>query len=299
MKKPERTSVLGTEEHALAMIEDGMTIAIGGFNTASHPMTLVRGIIRKGVRNLTVIGSTIAGLEIDMLIGAGCVKKVVSSSVTGEAAAPIGPFFRMMAEKGEIEVWESDEGILYAMLRAASQGLPFMPWKAGVGTSLPEVNPDLKLFEDPFTGEPLLAVKAMKPEICILHVQQSDDYGLGQHEGSGFGDRALHWAADKTIIQVEKIVPNEEIRKDPLKTSIAYADMVVRASFGAHPFSSPGYYLVDEKHLAEYVEAAEAARKGNWKPWDKYLQYYIMEPKDHIEYLERVGSRQLFSLYEY
>ena len=103
MKRPERTSVLGTEEDALAMIVDGMTIAIGGFNTASHPMTLVRGIIRKGVRNLTVIGATIAGLEIDMLIGAGCVKKVVSSSVTGEAAAAIGPFFRMMAEKGEIE----------------------------------------------------------------------------------------------------------------------------------------------------------------------------------------------------
>ena len=87
-----------------------------------------------------------------------------------------------------MRVWESDERILYAGLRAAGQGLPFLSWKAGVGSSLPEVNPDLKVFKDPIAGEELLAVPALRPEVAFIHVARSDRHGLGQHIGSGFGE---------------------------------------------------------------------------------------------------------------
>ena len=295
----ERTPVLLSEQEAIAGIHDGMTIAIGGFNTASHPMALVRRIIKSGIRNLTVVGGTIAGLELDLMIGAGCVDRVVTSSVTGESLAPIGPFFRARAESGELDVWESDEGILYAGLRAAGQGLPFLPWKAGVGSSIPEVNPEIKVFQDPIHGETMLAIPAIKPEIALLHVQHSDAYGMGQHVGSGFGDRLLHRAAGTTILSVEKVVPNEAIRREPLHTSIPNADGVVYAPWGSHPFSSPGYYLVDEIHLREYLDAATAACRGDDRLFQKYLHHYILEPEDHIEYLDRVGVRRLLSLREY
>ena len=294
-----RSSVLMTADQALDLVHDGMTVAIGGFNTAAHPMAIVRGLIRRDVRRLRVIGAAISGLELDMLIGAGVAEEVVTSSVTGEALAGIGPFFRQAAESGAVKVWECDEGIFYAGLRAAGQGLPFLPWKAGVGSSLPELNPDLKLFRDPIAGQQLLAVPALRPDIAFVHVARADVYGLGQHIGSGFGDRALHRAAARTIVTTERLVPNEHIRADPAKTSIPYADGVVRAPWGAHPFSSPGHYLVDEAHLSEYVTAATAARRGDRGPFDDYLQRYVRGPQSLVDYLEVIGIRRLLELEEW
>lgn len=299
MSRARRASALVGEEQALDLVRDGMTIAIGGFNTAAHPMVIVRGLIRRGLRRLRVIGGTIAGLELDMLIAAGVAEEVVTSSVTGEALAAIGPAFRDAAESGAVRVWESDEGILYAGLRAAGQGLPFLPWKAGVGTSLPEVNPDLKVFRDPIADEELLAVPALRPDVAFVHVSRADAHGLGQHTGSGFGDRLLHRAAERTIITTERLVPNEEIRARPLETSIPYADGVVRAPWGAHPFSSPGHYLVDEAHLEEYLAAAGAARRGDRSALDAYFERYVTGPASHTDYLEAIGIRRLLELEEW
>jgi glutaconate CoA-transferase subunit A len=294
-----RSSVLIGEEEALDLVEDGMTIAIGGFNTAAHPMLIVRGLIRRRRRGLRVIGGTIAGLELDLLLGAGVAEEVVTSSVTAEGLAAIGPFFRAAGETGSARIWEADEGILYAGLRAAGQGLPFAPWKAGVGTSLPELNPDLRVFTDPIGGEQLLAVPPLRPDVAFIHVARADRYGLGQHVGSGFGDRLLHRAAAKTVITTERLVANEEIRADPGATSIPYADAVVRAPWGAHPYSSPGHYLVDERHLGEYVAAAEAARKGERGAFEAYLERFVSGPPSHVEYLEAVGLRRLLELEEW
>lgn len=293
-----RRSVLADEESAISLVEDGMTVAIGGFNTAAHPMLAVRGLIKSGAKDLRLVGGTIAGLETDLLIGAGCVREVVTSGVTGEALGAVGPFFRDAAERGRIRVWEADEGILYAALRAAGQGLPFLPWKAGLGTSLPELNPDLRVFRDPIRGEQLLAVPPIQPDVAFIHVQRADEYGLGQHTGSGFGDRLLHRASKKTVLTCDRVVSNEEIRRDPGRTSIPYADMVVRAPWGAHPFSSPGEYLLDESHLTTYLTAARAACRGEWRPFEEYLERYVHGPSSHVEYLEQIGVARLVSLAE-
>jgi glutaconate CoA-transferase subunit A len=294
-----RTSVRVDEEAALDYVRDGMTIAIGGFNTAAHPMAIVRGLVRRGVRDLRVVGGTIAGLELDLLIGAGVASEVVTSSVTGEALAAIGPFFRAAAEAGTVKVWESDEGILYAGLRAAGQGLPSLPWKAGVGSSLPDLNPDLVPYDDPVTGERLLAVSAIEIDVAFIHVSRADIYGLGQHAGSGFGDRLLHRAAKQTVLTTEKIVPNEQIRARAFETSIPYADAVLSSPYGAHPYSSPGHYLVDEAHLNEYLAVANAARKGDRSGFEAYLERYVTGPASHVEYLEQVGIRRLLELEEW
>lgn len=296
----ERKKVIIDEADAAGWIKDGMTIVIGGFITSSHPMSIIRRVIRNGVKNLTVVGSASSGLDVDLLIGAGCARKVISPYVAGEAIAPIGPFFRVAAERGEIDVWEIDESMYYCGLRAAAHLLPFMPWRGCVGTCYPEVNPDIKAFKDPIGGDTLLAVPAIKPDIAVLHAAYADPYGNVQHVGTGFGDRAMHLAADRTIVQVEKIVPNEEIRREPAKTSIVGADALVRAPFGAHPYSSPGFYVEDREHLKEYVAAANAyAKSGDRGLFDAYLEKYIFGPEDHFEYLERTGFRRLLSLHEY
>lgn len=295
-----RKEVIISEEEAARSIRDGMTVAIGGFINSLHPMAIIRQIIRNKVKNLTLVGSGSAGLEVDLLIGAGCVKKLISPYVGAEHLAPIGPMYRAMAQSGELEIWECDEGQYYSGLRAAAQMLPFAPWRGGLGTSYPEINQDLKKFVDPIRGETLLAVPAIEPDIAILHAAYADAYGNVQHEGSPFGDIALFAASGKTIVEVEKIVPNEYIRKYPERTTIHSAQTIVRAPYGSHPYASPGFYIEDREHFGKYVSAAIAFLKnGDKRPFESYLQKYVYEPKNHVEYLELVGIKRLLSLCEY
>jgi len=295
-----RKEVIISETEAVKEVEDGMTIAIGGMVSAGHPMAIIRQIIKKGVKNLIVVGAAASGLEVDLLIGVGAAKKVITSYLASETEAPIGPFFRAYAQEGKIDVWETDESTYYVALRAAAQMLPFLPSRAGVGTSFTEVNPDIKEFKDPIKGETLLAIPPIKPDIAFLHAAYADPFGNVQHIGTGFGDRAIYMAAEKTIVEVEKIVPNEDIRKNPALTSIPEADAIVRAPYGSHPFASPGFYLEDRKHLREYVSAANFYLKDrDMSKFDAYLQKYIYEVDTHLDYLEKIGIKQLFSLCEY
>jgi len=281
------------EADAATWIERGMTIAIG----QPTPMALVRNIIRRGVKDLTVVD---AGFSLDLLIAAGCVRKVVSYYAGGGFGNPVTPAFRHAAERGAIEVWECEEGILCAGLQAAAQALPFLPWRGGVGTSLPEVNSDLKIFKDPLRGETLIAVPPIKPDVAILHAAHADAYGNVQHIGGpGWIDLFMYRAADRTIVQVEKIISNEEVRAEPWKTTIPAADAIVRTPFGAHPFYSRGYYVQDNDHLREYSDAAAAMVRGDPQSLAVYLDRYCREPATHADYLERIGIKRLLALHEY
>jgi glutaconate CoA-transferase subunit A len=296
----QRKSLVIGEAEAAEMIRDGMTIAIGGFINSSHPMALMRQIIRRGVKNLTVVGAASGGLDLDLLIAAGCVRKLVTTYMGGEHYCPVAPFFRVAAQRGELEIFECDEGMFYCALRAAAQGLPSTPWKAGIGTSFPEINPEIKVYNDPISGEPVLAIPAITPELAIIYAAHSDAYGNVQHVGTGFGDRAMWRAAKKTIAQVERVLPNEEIRKDPRATSLYGVDAVVRAPYGSHPFAGPGYYIEDGAHIREYIAAGNAyAKNADRKPFEEYLQKYVVGPKTHEDYLEAIGIRRLISLHEY
>lgn len=282
------------EVAAAAWIVDGMTIAIG----EPAPMAIIRQVIRRGVRDLTVVGS---GLALDLLIAAGCVRRTMAYYVGGGFGGAVAPSFRRAAERGELDVWECEEGILTTGLRAGAQGLPFLPWRGGLGTSLPEVNPDLQLFTDPIRGETLLAVPAIEPDVAVLHAAAADAYGNVQHVGGpGWLDLFLQRAADRTIVQVEKIIPNEEIRANPAATTIASIDAVVRAPWGAHPFYSRGFYIQDRDHTKRYVEAATAAALHDEPAaLAAFLRHYCTEPETHADYLERIGIKQLLTLHEY
>lgn len=289
-----RRACLLDEQAALGWLEDGMSIALG----EPAPMAMVRAIVRKGLRDLTVIGG---GLAIDLLIAAGCVRKTVCYYAGGGTGVPVAPSFRHAAEQGAIEVWECEEGILTSGLDAAARGLPFLPWRGGVGTSLPELNPDLKVITDPIAGETLLAVPAITPDVALVHAAVSDPYGNVQHHGGpGWLDLFLCRAARRTLVQVERIVPNEVVRADPWATTLAGADGVLRMPWGAHPFYSRGHYLQDQPFVEAYVQcAAQAARSGERAALEAFLDHYCRAPADHVAYLERIGLARLLALHEY
>ena len=294
MEANERKPRILDEAEGAAWVESGMTIAVG----SPPPMALLRQLIRRGVTDLTVVDS---GLSLDLLIAAGCVRKAVSYYAGGGFGVAVAPSYRRAVEQGEVEVWECEEGILAAGLQAAAQSLPFQPWRGSVGTSLPEVNPDLKVMTDPISGETLIAVPPVKPDVTLLHAAAADPYGNVQHFGGpGWLDLYLHRAADRTVAQVERVIANEDVRANPWATTIPSVDAVVRAPYGAHPYYSRGFYVQDQEHLQAYVAAANAAaRERRSDDLAHYLATYCREPASHADYLERIGIRRLLSLYEY
>lgn len=294
--RPARKEVLMTEGEAVGLIKDGDVIIVGGFGTVNHSMPIIRGLIRRGVKDLTVIGAATAGLEIDLLIGAGCVKKVIAPYIGAELYAPIGHCFRRAAETSRIEVYETTEYLLYSQLDAAARGLGFLPWRGGVGTAIPVLNKAYVPFNDPINGEPYLAAPALHADWALIHVGQADVYGNGQHGGVRFGDRLLSRAAERVILTAEQIVPNSEIRKNPWATSIAYADAVVEAPFGSHPFASHGFYVEDEEGIQEYVKASIAYRNQRTDEWAAYLSEWVTGPATHADYLAKLGGDRLARL---
>ncbi len=285
-----RRSALLALDAALEVVQDGSTIGLGGAVTAGHPMALVRGLARRGVRDLTVVAPT-GGIEVDLLIAAGCVRRVVGSYVGVEVVSGVGPVFRRAVEDGRVEVVDLDEAHCVMGLRAAGQRLPFLPWRGGVGTSFTELNPALVPFEDPINGEPLLAIPAIELDAALIYAEISDRYGNAQPVGTGHMDALLGSAAREVVIQVDRVVSTEEIRRHPERTMYYPGASVVHARFGTHPYSN-AWMTADELHLRDFVAAAKAGEDD----LGEYLRVHVHEPTDHEGYLEIVGIRRLTSL---
>jgi glutaconate CoA-transferase subunit A len=276
---------------AVSHVADGAVVGIGGALTAGHPMALVRELARQGKRDLTIVSPT-AGLEVDLLIAAGCVRRVISAYIGGEVVAGVGPVFRRAVEDGTVEIVDLDEGHCAAGLRAAGQRLPFLPWRAGVGTSYPTLTPWLIEFDDPVSGEPLLAVPAIQLDVALLHTEVADHHGHSRPTTTGYMDHLLGPAADTVILQADKLIQGDEIRRQPSRTTFwRNAKAVVCTPFGTHPYSS-GWTKADELHLREFVSAA----REDVPTLTDYLDRYVFEPADHEGYLEAIGLRRLLSL---
>jgi glutaconate CoA-transferase subunit A len=281
------------------LVKDGMTLAIGGYLTANKPMAIIRQIIKKGIKDLTVIAFP-SSIDVDLLIACGCVRKVICPYIGMESLSPIAPFFRMKAEEGSLEIKEVDVAMVICMLRAAAQNLPYLPWRGGIGTSIPEINPDLKIIEDPFGSGKLVAIPPVSPDLALIHAAQSDIHGNIQHKGKSFTDGLIARASKRVIVQVEKIVSNTEIKINFSETTIpaVLVDGVVLAHYGSHPLSSQGYYCEDEEYIKEYIGAANKYMKGDKMGVSDFTQKYIYAPTSLEDYLEAVGLRRLLSLKE-
>jgi glutaconate CoA-transferase, subunit A len=285
-----RNPVVAALDEAVAAVDDGATVGLGGAVTAGHPMALVRALARRDVRDLTVVAPT-GGVDVELLIAGGCVRRVVGSYVGVEVVAAVGPVFRRAVESGEVEVVDLDEAHCVLGLRAAAQSLPFLPWRGGVGTSFPDLNPSLVEFDDPLRGERLLAVPAIELDVALLYAESADEYGNAQPIGTGHMDALLGGAAERVIVQVDRVVSNDAIRENPERTLFWRDAQVVRAPFGTHPYSN-AWMTADEQHLREFV----AAGRAGGAELDAYMARHVHDAHDHDAYLEAIGIRRLTSL---
>lgn len=293
-----RASVLTTVEAAVDEIKPGATVGFGGLMNSSHSMPIVREIIRRGIGDLHLVGLA-SGIEVDMLVAAGLVRRISTPTVSAETIQAITPGFRWAAQSGRLEIWDCDEGMVYAALQAAAHRVSFAPWPVGMGSSYPEINDGMEQIESPYTGRPVIAIRAIEVDFCFIHCARADVYGNIQAVGGGFGDRALARASRRVFATVEQIVGNHEIRRTPELTSIAGVDGVIQARWGSHPLAAPGYYIHDEKHIRLYLDAADALlRRDDRGPLDEYFAEWVHGPESHAAYLEKVGLEHLFGLEE-
>jgi glutaconate CoA-transferase, subunit A len=288
-------TITATVEQAVALIKDGDVVAIGGHTARRHPMAVVREIIRQGRKRLHVVGWN-NGVDMDMLIGAGCVETVETSYV-GMGSFGLALNFRRAAEAGEIRVIEHSETTAMDRFRATSMGIPHIPTKTGIGTDLPKTNPHLKPITDVFTGEPWLAVEAIRPDVAIIHAHSADASGNVQLDAERWHDTSpdvmIARSARTVIVSVEQIVSAETVMSRPIDTILPRRDVtcVVEAPYGAHPCCCDARYDYDLEALGRYQAAA--ASPETFKAW---LDAFVFSPGDNWAYLDKVGMKRLMGI---
>ncbi|MFL5843538.1 MAG: CoA transferase subunit A [Solirubrobacteraceae bacterium] len=240
-------------------VTPGSTVGLGGAWMANHPMAAVRQLIRDDVRDLHVMGS-LSSIDVDLMIGAGIVRELTFSMVSLEAYG-LAPHFRKAVQDGTLAINEIT-GVAYNLaLDAGARHIPYMPMVGLGGSQIPEVSPDhYAEITCPFTGQELLAVRALVPDVAIVHVLRADDQGNAQVEGPLSADPELARAAKRLIITCEELVDTETIAAAPASTHIPgfLVEAVIEAPFGAHPTTHVPRYGFDAWAVSEYADVCAA-----------------------------------------
>jgi glutaconate CoA-transferase, subunit A len=279
-----------TEEEAVAQLEDGMTVGIGGWGSRRKPMSLVRAILRSDLKDLTVV--SYGGPDVGLLCAAGKVRKLVYGFVSLDSI-PLEPHFRAARQAGTIpELVELDEGMLQWGLYAASLRLPFLPTRAGLGSDVMTVNPSLRTVRSPYDdGEELVAVPALTLDAALVHLNRADERGSGQFLGPDlyFDDLFLGAASPgRRFLSCERVVTTGDLLAEgpphTLRIQRSTVDGVVEAPGGAHFTTCEPDYGRDEAFQREY--AAAAGDPDRWAEWSE--QWLTGSEAD---YQEAVRSR--------
>jgi glutaconate CoA-transferase subunit A len=273
-----------TEDEVVAELSDGMTVGIGGWGSRRKPMSLVRAILRSDVKDLTVV--SYGGPDVGLLCAAGKVRKVIYGFVSLDSI-PLEPHFRAARQSGAIEAMELDEGMLQWGLYAAALRLPFLPTRAGLGSDVMRINPELATVTSPYDGEEVVAMPALPLDVALVHMNRADASGNGQFLGPDpYFDDLFCMAARRRFLSCERLVPTEDLLKEgpvqSLRINRMMTDGVVEAPRGAHFTSCDPDYERDEELQREYATAA-----GDPEAWATFRRTYLELPSE-AEYQKRV-----------
>lgn len=302
------SKVMTTGEAISKFVHPGDFLFLGGY-ICRTPFSAIHEIIRQKIGDLTITRSNAAD-DFDMLIGAGLVKRFISTFLS-LGIYGLGRCYRRSLEKGiphRVEVEEYTNLSLPMMLQAGAMGMPFVPVKDMVGTDLLNVKSFMgdnkyKMIDSPFDGRPTLLVPALNPDVAIIHVQQADEAGNAQIWGIGGDCQVGANAAKKVIVTCERIVSRETIGKDPSRTIVPSFKVVavVEEPYGAHPGYTPGFYDVDFSmgYLYQQASNTEAGLAEFLKEW----VYDIADRSAYVQhYIERFGYatfRKLEAAFDY
>ncbi|CAJ1509931.1 cholesterol ring-cleaving hydrolase subunit IpdA [[Mycobacterium] holstebronense] len=279
-------SKVTTLDNAVAELRDGMTIGIGGWGSRRKPMAFVRAILRTDVKDLTVV--TYGGPDLGLLCSAGKVRRAYYGFVSLDSAPFYDPWFAKARTTGAIEAREMDEGMLRCGLQAAAQRLPFLPIRAGLGSSVIDFwEGELKTVTSPYPveggHETLVAMPALNLDAAFVHMNIGDERGNAAYTGiDPYFDDLFLMSAQRRFLSVEKIVPTEElIASTSPQTQVInrmMVDKVVAAPGGAHFTIGAADYGRDEKFQRHYAEAAKSD-----ETWAEFKATYLSGSEDDYQ----------------
>src|SRR5215207_1761615 len=278
-------------DRAAAAVVDGALVALGGGLSARLPMALVRELIRAGRRYLHVLGSA-HGIDVDLLVAAGAVAVCEESYVGFEQDFGLAPAYRRAAETGAVEVRESCCATILAQLRAAEFGLPMLPVRGVKGSDIRRLHPEYAEVTCPFTGETLVVVPPLRPDVALIHAPLGDRHGNLHLDQPYVLDERFAAAARQVVATVERIASTEDVVAAGVTIPAHLVTAVAEVPYGAHPTSCYPGYAYDRPHLAEYVRAATAGGAE----LDGYLDRYVIGTATEEAYRKVVGEQRLADL---
>ncbi|MGA9538317.1 MAG: CoA-transferase [Desulfobacterales bacterium] len=278
-------------EAVSTLVPDGSAVALGTAQETLIPFAAGHEIIRQRKHGLTLIGP-ISDILFDQIIGAGCADKIRAAWV-GNVITGSGYNFRRAVESGRITIEDHSILTLVTALTAGKMGVPFMPTGTALGSDLYQTNPNLKTMACPFTGRKLTAVRAIEPDVTIIHAQRSDEYGNAHVWGNMGITREACLASRSVIVTTEEIVAPEVINSDPNRvvTPGFRVTAVVHAPWGAHPSPAPGHYNRDHRAFLEYRDASRTEEA--FRLWLKKWVDDIRIPADYQGLIGKDRLREL------
>ena len=270
-------------------VPDECSVALGLQMEQMIPFAAGHEIIRQKKHGLTLIGP-VSDILFDQLIGAGGVRRVIAAWV-GNVMMGSAYNFRRAVEEGGLAVTNLTNFSVALALQAAAMGVPFLPARTALGSDIAENNEFFARFSSPFTGETLHAVRALAPDVAIVHVQRADVHG-NAHCWGNFGVMLEGMRAARTVIVcAEEIVAPDVISSDPNRTVIPgfMVSAVAEVPGGAHPSPVQGYYNRDDDAFRQYHEDT----RSGFASW---AQRWIHDVPDRAGYLEQVGRERLQQL---
>jgi glutaconate CoA-transferase subunit A len=273
------------------LLHDGDYLAIGGFGADRIPTAVAHEIVRQGKQRLRFAGHTATHdfqiLCAGNLTGRGETLAAVDVAyVIGLEARGLSPHARRVLESGTVALTEWTNYTLAVRFKAAAMGVPFLPARSMLGTDTFR-HSAARIITCPFTGEQLLALPALYPDVAVIHVHEADRYGNCRIRGTTVADADLARAAKRLIITCERLIPSDEIRADPSRTLIPFfcVDAVCEVPFGSYPANMPYEYFSDEDHLCAWLQAEADPEK-----YRAFLDHFLHGAQDFNEYLQRCGG---------
>ena len=276
---------------AASFVRDGDSVGIGGSTMSRTPMALIWALIRAQRKNLSCSRCIISS-DGDLLFGSGISDHIISSWFSQSILWGVSKVMRHYTETGKATFEEWSHMAVGMRFRAGAMGVPFMPIRSMLGSDVLKERPEAKEIECPFTGEKILLVPALNPDVALIHVQRCDAYGNAQIDGLQFMDIDLAMAANKVILTTERIVLNDQIRRAPDQTKIPFfaVDAVVEVPFGCAPHECYGAYEPMMKHMENYVALVNKDPVGGMK---EYLDHFVYGPKSWTEFLDLIGLEEI------
>ncbi|MEW5725725.1 MAG: CoA-transferase [Thermodesulfobacteriota bacterium] len=282
-------------EAVARLVRPGMSLVMGAGLEACIPFAAGHEILRQGRKDLTLIGP-ISDALFDMMAGGGAAGRIIAAWV-GNVGTGLGYNFHRAVEEGvpnPIEVINHSNLSVATALDAGAMGVSFGVLRSLFGTTMEKENPDLAPILCPFTGRKHLAVRALTPDLAVIHAQRADELGNTHLWGSlGIVPEAVR-ASRQVLVTVEEIVPAEVIKSDPNRTLIPGFKVaaVVEEPFGAHPSPVQGYYGHDDAFYMEYAQATRDLEGAA-----AWFAGWVFGLPDRRAYLKKLGSKRLEGLW--